>query len=144
MKDDDKSYNIHLDCECHSPEHIVRYTFWDWGPDEMPELFVEVQAAPNRYWYQRIWFAIKYIFKGDGIRWHDSYIKAKDIDVLQKMLTDYKVAYNTYYNAQLIAEAALQQMIVSGSTNTVDVTTANNAVIQAETPLLNILNQYIK
>jgi hypothetical protein len=100
MKDDDKSYNIHLDCECHSPEHIVRYTFWDWGPDEMPELFVEVQAAPNRYWYQRIWFAIKYIFKGDGIRWHDSYIKAKDIDVLQKMLTDYKVAYNTYYKGE--------------------------------------------
>jgi hypothetical protein len=93
---DDKSYTIHLDCECHSPDHIVRYSFWDWGPDEMPDLFVEVQAGHYLPWYKRIWLGIKYMFGVPSLSWHDAFIKAKDVDVLQKMLNDYKVAYDKW------------------------------------------------
>jgi len=94
---EDKSCVIHLDCECHSPEHIVRYSFYDWGTDDMPEFFVEVQACHYLPWYKRVWAAIKYAVGYDGVKWHDAIIKRKDVDVLQKMLSDYKIAYDTYF-----------------------------------------------
>jgi (2Fe-2S) ferredoxin len=74
------------------------------------------------------------------------YVKAHVSDgaVTQQQLDTVKSAYTTYYNAQLIAKAALETYIVNGSTNTVDITTANTAVSGAETALLSILNQYIK
>lgn len=52
-------------------------------------------------------------------------------------------AYDAYYTAQLAAEAALETLVTSGSTNTVAVTTANTAVLAAETQLLSLLNQYL-
>jgi hypothetical protein len=54
-----------------------------------------------------------------------------------------KNAYNTYYNAQIVAKAALEQYMISGSTNTVSIATASLAVSGAETSLLSLLNQYI-
>lgn len=53
-------------------------------------------------------------------------------------------AYDTYYNAQVIAETALVTYLSSGSTNGIDISSANTSVANAETALLNILNQYIK
>jgi hypothetical protein len=89
---------LHLDCECNSPEHITRYSLWYWGDDVPPELLVEVQAGHYLPWYKRIVVAIKYIFGYEGVKWHDAYFKRTDIDKLQKMLDDYKVAYDEYDN----------------------------------------------
>jgi hypothetical protein len=55
-----------------------------------------------------------------------------------------KAAYNTYYNAQVIAESALEAYVSNGSTNSVDSTTAQASVIAAENSLLALLNQYLK
>lgn len=52
-------------------------------------------------------------------------------------------AYNTYYNAQVIAEAALEKVVSGSSTNSADVTTANAAVLTAQSSLLLILSQYM-
>jgi len=74
------------------------------------------------------------------------YVKAHISDgaVSQVQLDTVKSAYNTYYSSQLIAKAALEMYVVNGSTNTVDIATANQTVVTAETALLSILNQYIK
>ena len=44
-------------CECHSPEHqfIVRY--WD----DAKEVYVDIHLTKAPFW-QRVWYAIKYIF----------------------------------------------------------------------------------
>lgn len=62
----------------------------------------------------------------------------------QAQVNAVKQAYNTYYNAQLIAEAALTTYISTGSTNSADITGNATAVANAETALLNLLNTYIK
>jgi hypothetical protein len=66
-----------------------------------------------------------------------------DGKVTQKELDTVKNAYNIYYTAQLSAEAALETIVTSGSTNTVDLTTANTSVMTAETQLLTLINQYL-
>lgn len=61
----------------------------------------------------------------------------------QTQVDNVKMAYNAYYTAQLGAKAAIEKIIVTGSTNTVDVVAANNSVLAAENSLLMLLNQYI-
>jgi hypothetical protein len=62
----------------------------------------------------------------------------------QAQIDAVKAAYNTYYNAQVIAESALEAYVSNGSTNSVDSTTAQASVIAAENSLLALLNQYLK
>lgn len=81
---------FHLDCECGSPEHITRYSLWDWGPDFPPEMMVELQASHYLPWYKRIAVAFKYIFSGEGVKWHDVLINPEDSDKLLNMITEYK------------------------------------------------------
>jgi hypothetical protein len=81
---------FHLDCECGSPEHITRYSLWDWGSNFAPEMMLELQASPCLSWYERIGVAFKYIFTGNGIKWHDVIIDPKDADKLLNMVTEYK------------------------------------------------------
>lgn len=52
-------------------------------------------------------------------------------------------AYNAYYTAQLAAESALETIVNSGSTNTIDIATVNATITTAETQLLSMLNSYI-
>lgn len=59
----------------------------------------------------------------------------------QAQVDKVKNAYNTYYNAELVFKAALEQTITT--TNTVDVTNQSAAVNNAETALIALLNQLL-
>jgi len=59
MSDD---VNIYFECQCYSPEHMLKFTFI---PDERcPEdaLYTSVYLRQHRSWYKRLWIAVKYIF----------------------------------------------------------------------------------
>lgn len=71
--------------------------------------------------------------------WHDYVVQGK---ATQAQVDQVKTAYTTYYNAQLIVKAALEQ--ATTSTNAFDITNQTQAVTSAETALLSILNQYLK
>ncbi len=73
--------------------------------------------------------------------WKDQVIAGK---ATQSQVDEVKKAYEAYYGAQQIAKAAIEKSLASGSTNSTDVVTANDAVSNAETSLLYLLNQYIK
>lgn len=88
----DKSQIVHLDCQCHCPEHIVRISYWEW-PDQYPELFFELQSDCFLPWYKRIWAAIKYVAAGHALKWHDVSVKHQDVDKLQLIINDYNSAY---------------------------------------------------
>ena len=76
--------------------------------------------------------------------WHD-YVVAHLTDgkVTQKEIDTVATAYNAYYTAQLAVKATLEQVILTGSTNTVDIATANASVINAETSLLALINKFL-
>ena len=73
-----------------------------------------------------------------------SYVTAHQSDgkVTQAQVDKVKVAYNAYYTAQQIAKAAIEKSI-AGTGTAADVATANAAVINAQTSLLAIINQYL-
>ena len=48
----------HIDCNCGSPEHILRFI---WDADEQT-VYTEVQLRQWRNPVQRVWVAIKYVF----------------------------------------------------------------------------------
>jgi hypothetical protein len=60
----------------------------------------------------------------------------------QQQVNDVKQAYNTYYNSQQVAKAAIEQVIITGSTNQVDVQVANTAMNNAASSLISIINIY--
>lgn len=53
-------------------------------------------------------------------------------------------AYVTYYNAQMIVKATMEQVVASGSTNTADIITADTSLLNAATNVVNLINQYAK
>lgn len=62
----------------------------------------------------------------------------------QAQVDEVKKAYNTYYNAQIIAESALTAYVSGGITNAVDLSSVVSSSSAAQASLLTILNQYIK
>lgn len=62
----------------------------------------------------------------------------------QSQIDKVRMAYNAYYTAQQVAKAVIEKAIVANSTVTAaDIATANQAVNDAETALLTILNQFL-
>lgn len=80
---------LFLDCACNSPEHLVRYSLWNWSDGE-PELSLMVQASEYRPWYERLGIGLKYIFGFEPLRWHDVLLKREDAGKLMAMLKDYE------------------------------------------------------
>lgn len=73
--------------------------------------------------------------------WHDRVIAGK---ATQSQIDAVHTAYDAYYDAQMVAKAAIEKVLAGQSTNPNDVNTANLAVQNAETQIINLLNQYIK
>lgn len=80
---------IFLDCTCHSPEHLVRYSLWNWSDGE-PELSLMVQASEYRPWYYRLKVGLKYIIGFEPLCWHDVLLKREDAGKLMNMLKEYE------------------------------------------------------
>ena len=73
--------------------------------------------------------------------WHDLVVAGK---ATQSQIDTVHKAYDAYYTAQTVAKAAIEKAILNNTPNAADVTTANQAVTDAEAALLAILNQYVK
>ena len=49
---------MYLDCECESPEHLLRFSYFD---DDKDRMYVEVHLTTHNFW-RRIITGVKYIF----------------------------------------------------------------------------------
>ena len=99
MKQSMDNKELFLECACHSPDHLVRYSLWSWLGGE-PELSLMVQASEYRPWYHRIGVGLKYIFGVEPLRWHDVLLKREDADKLMEMLEEYKRLNAVYEECQ--------------------------------------------
>lgn len=76
--------------------------------------------------------------------WHDYVVDhLTDGKVTQKQIDIVKQAYNTYWNAQQVAKAAIK-LALKDPTKQSDVDSANASLKTAEASLISILNQYLK
>jgi len=74
--------------------------------------------------------------------WYDRVIAG---NATQNQVDTVKAAYVTYYNAQQLAKAALEKWAASGNpSDGAAHVVANQAVANAQTSLLNLINLYIK
>lgn len=77
-----------FDCECHSPEHTLRFA-WD---DEDNQIYTEVYLSQYRNFFKRLWVALKYVF---GYRckyghWDCFLMQSKDAERLRALLDKLK------------------------------------------------------
>lgn len=89
----DKSETIYLGCECHTPEHIIRVSYFDWGEKDMPELYFELQADRHQPFWHRVKMAFKFVFGRENLSWHDNIPTRNDITKLQRVLDNYQKDY---------------------------------------------------
>ena len=61
----------------------------------------------------------------------------------QTQIDSIRNAYTSYYNSQMIAKVAFEQVLSSNSTNSVDIAAATASVSTAQTALLSLLNQFL-
>lgn len=97
MANEDLSKTLYLECECNSFDHVVRVSLIDWTKHgEPPEAFIDYRLNNCEYWYERVWSAIKYVFKRGDIEYHDMLLSSDSIDKLSSFCRDYKLAKELY------------------------------------------------
>ena len=92
----DKSETIYIGCQCHSPYHIVRVSFYDWMADDVPELYFELQADRDKGLWDRLKTAVSYVFKSDNLGWHDVIPNHDDVVNLKRVIDNYMEAHVLY------------------------------------------------
>ena len=50
---------IYLACDCHSVNHLTRYSYHELAPEE---IYVETHLTNYKGFWKRVWAAIKYTF----------------------------------------------------------------------------------
>jgi len=98
----DKSETIYLGCECHSPEHIIRVSYFDWADKDPPEIFMELQADHDQNFWGRVRLAAKFIFGSANLEWHNVIPTHNDIGKLKVLLDNYHDAYTLYNEAKIL------------------------------------------
>jgi hypothetical protein len=87
----------YYDCVCKSADHTIRFVYFEEDKGEDAEIYLEVQLAHAKKWYQRVWKALKYIF-GYECRyghWDVWLLDPKDVDRLISMLDAHRTRLNT-------------------------------------------------
>ena len=98
----DKSETIYLGCECHSPEHIIRVSYFDWANKDPPEIFMELQADRHLNFWNRVRLAVKFIFGTDNLEWHDVIPTHNDISKLKVLIDNYHSDLKLYNEAKIL------------------------------------------
>ena len=84
-----------FDCECHSLDHLMRVSIYQWvdSPTEEHEvdLTFYIQASSELPWYRRLSLALKYLFTGNSNEWYSStLLRHKDVPRLKAIIKDYE------------------------------------------------------
>lgn len=79
-----------FECECYSPEHILRFTY----DEEDKELYTSIFLCQYRNIFKRFWVAVKYVLGYKCIfgAWDCFIFKNEDIEELSKLLEKIKNA----------------------------------------------------
>lgn len=97
----DKSETIYIGCECHTPEHIIRVSYFDWAEKDEPELYFELQADGfHLNFWQRLKMATKFLFRKGNLEWHDVIPNKADVVKLDTVIDNYLADYKLYEEAQ--------------------------------------------
>jgi hypothetical protein len=92
MSDD----TVYIGCECGSPYHIVRTSFYEYGDTEPPELYLELQADRHLGFWERVQHAVRYVLGEENLGWHDVIPVKADIVKLHELTGRYLKAYEAY------------------------------------------------
>lgn len=98
----DNSETIYLGCECHSPEHIVRVSYYEWADKDPPEIYMTLQADQHFNFWDRVQLAAKFIFGSAALEWHDVIPNQNDISKLKVLIDNYHDAYTLYNKAKIL------------------------------------------
>lgn len=93
--------NDYIDCQCQSPDHVIRFTLDDYANEE-PELYVEVQLHQWHSFWKRLVLAVKYLF-GKSARfgyWDCTLLDTDSAQKLAVMCHQYRAKRENYARAQ--------------------------------------------
>lgn len=91
----------YFNCQCHSFEHLIRFTLDEWhnysGTATKPELSIAVHLNNWAPWWRRVWLGLKYIVgHDDGFPHYDEMLfRTEDADRLMAMLIRLKEGERT-------------------------------------------------
>lgn len=78
----------YIECQCSSPDHVVRISHWKFTEDN--DLVIEVQFNNHLNWYGRLKIALKYLFKKRYSTWSDCLVEPKQVDDIITLLNNFK------------------------------------------------------
>lgn len=88
--------NEYIECECGSPQHIVRLTTWDSDDGKFePTLSFDVQLRHGSFPF-RLRNAFLYLFFNDLAQWDGSMLGIEAIEKIEHVLLNFKRQHRTW------------------------------------------------
>ena len=88
--------NEYIECECGSPQHIVRLTTWDSESDKFePTLSFDVQLMHGSFWF-RLKNAFFYLCFNDFAQWDGSLLGIEAVEDIERVLLNFKRHHRTW------------------------------------------------
>lgn len=80
------SHNRIVECACHSPEHMIVFSWW---PGEA-QMYVHFHLNPHPFW-QRLWNAIRYILghRSDYGHFDEIVLDGAGVEELRNIINGY-------------------------------------------------------
>lgn len=90
---------VHLECDCTSAEHTVRFVLDD---DEVyPHIYMSVQLSRSHRFFRRLWMAIKHVFGYECKygHWDEVMLTGPEVEILRDMCDKHLAQWNKYNGA---------------------------------------------
>jgi len=92
---EDRSKKLYFECACHSDEHTLKFSFFDYIKDPHdPQIYAHVFLGQYHNVFQRMWISIKYVlgYKSQFGHFDEFVFKETDAPKMKKMMEDYQEA----------------------------------------------------
>jgi len=98
----DKTETIYIGCQCHSANHIIRVSYFDWQEKDEPELYFELQADKGHLnFWERLKMAVNFVIGRGDIEWHDVIPTPGDVFKLRDVVENYTDDYAKWQNREI-------------------------------------------
>lgn len=79
-------------CECHSTDHQIIFLY----DDEWDRIFMHIHISPNRGFWKRLWFGLKYAFgyRSKFGEFDEIVLKPEDVYKFQKIVNQLNIIHN--------------------------------------------------
>lgn len=88
----------YVECDCHDPSHLCRFTLDNCDGEELPLLICDICLVNYRGFWWRLWMAIKFVFGYDDLGWEEIILEDEQIAKIRDVFNQFELNRAKYWS----------------------------------------------